>query len=110
MFGLRYLKNVATLSLDEEKCIGCGMCLEVCPQEVLEMNGRHARIVDRDGCMECGACAMNCPVSAVTVESGVGCAAAVINQMLGRTGDCCCGPVDDGGDGDKGSVVRTGCC
>lgn len=105
MFGLRYLKNVVTLSLDEEKCIGCGMCLEVCPREVLEMNSRHARIVDRDGCMECGACAMNCPVSAVTVKSGVGCAAAVINQMLGRTGDCCCGPVDGGGESGK-----SGCC
>ena len=108
MTGLRDLKNVATLSLNEERCIGCGMCLEVCPRGVFEKNGRHVRIVDRDGCMECGACAKNCPVAAVTVDAGVGCAAAVINRMLGRDGACCCGPVADGGDGDGGG--KTGCC
>ena len=104
---LKYLKNVVTLSLDEQKCIGCGLCLEVCPHGIFEMKDRHARIVDRDGCMECGACAKNCPVSAVTVQPGVGCAAAIFNQMLGRTEDCCCGPVDGGC---EGRTKRTGCC
>lgn len=56
MFGLRYLRNVATLVLDESKCNGCGMCVTVCPQEVLTLEERRAHIVDRDGCMECGAC------------------------------------------------------
>jgi len=40
--------------------------------------------------MECGACAMNCPTDALTVQAGVGCAAAVINAALGRDGACCC--------------------
>ena len=100
-----YLKNVTTLALDHGKCTGCGMCLEVCPHAVFEMNGKSVRITDRDACMECGACTKNCPVSAVTVQSGVGCAAAVINQLLGRTGDCCCGP-QDGSD----APGRVGCC
>ena len=26
-----YLKNVVTLQLDEEKCVGCGACERVCP-------------------------------------------------------------------------------
>ena len=89
-----YLKNVVTLRLDEDKCTGCGMCLDVCPHEVFKMNGKHVTIRDRDACMECGACAQNCPANAVSVESGVGCAAAVINSMLGREGECCCGPSD----------------
>ncbi len=29
-----YLKNVVTLALSPEKCIGCGRCLEVCPHDV----------------------------------------------------------------------------
>ena len=85
-----YLKDVVTLALDEAKCTGCGACLDVCPHEVLKMNSRHVVIANRDACMECGACSRNCPVGALSVEVGVGCAAAVINGMLGRNDDGCC--------------------
>ena len=85
-----YLKDVTTLRVDEEKCVRCGMCLEVCPHSVLSLNGGKVKIEDRDACMECGACSQNCPTGAITVKSGVGCAAAVINAALGRKGDCCC--------------------
>ena len=90
MGELVYLRNVVTLELDEKKCVGCGMCLVVCPHAVLSMNDGHARIEKRDACMECGACAQNCPVEAITVQAGVGCASAVINAALGRQGGCCC--------------------
>jgi len=85
-----YLKNVATLELDPEKCSGCGMCLIVCPHAVLSMNHGKAQINNRNSCMECGACGLNCPTDALTVQAGVGCAAAVINAALGRDGACCC--------------------
>ena len=85
-----YLPNVVTLQLDQEKCTGCGMCLLVCPHAVLGMDNSHARIENRDACMECGACAQNCPTEAVTVQAGVGCAAAVINTALGRDSSSCC--------------------
>jgi ferredoxin len=86
-----YLKNVVTLELDQEKCVGCGMCLLVCPHAVLGMENGGARIKSRDACMECGACARNCPTEAVNVQAGVGCAAAVINAALGRdsSSSCC---------------------
>ncbi|HLZ20448.1 MAG TPA: 4Fe-4S binding protein, partial [Smithellaceae bacterium] len=42
MSNLLYLKNVTTLQLDGQKCTGCGMCLDVCPHNVLGMNGKHA--------------------------------------------------------------------
>lgn len=88
---LLYLKEVATLRLEQDLCIGCGMCLAVCPQEVFAM-GEHgkARIIEHDACMECGACKMNCPAGAVWVQSGVGCAQAVFNAMLGRGREACC--------------------
>ena len=85
-----YLKDVVTLKLEADKCIGCGMCLIVCPHAVLAMDNGRAHIDNRDACMECGACARNCPTEAVTVKAGVGCAAAVINSMLGREGSSCC--------------------
>jgi ferredoxin len=90
MGQLIYLKDVVTLALDQEKCIGCGMCIVVCPQAVLGMNNGYAQIENHDACMECGACANNCPTEAVTVQAGVGCATAVINAALGRDSSSCC--------------------
>ena len=115
MGKLVYLKDVVTLALDQEKCVGCGMCLTVCPHEVLSMNNGHAGIENRDLCMECGACARNCPTEAVTVRAGVGCAAAVINTALGRKESSCCCVIEPDTNAENGVEkpnvsMGTGCC
>ena len=104
-----YLREVVTLALDQEKCVGCGMCLMVCPQEVLSMDNGSVGILNRDRCMECGACARNCPTEAITVKVGVGCAAALINAALGRNGSSCCCVVETQNDGTVASG-NPGCC
>jgi ferredoxin len=92
MSGLRYLENVVTLQLDVMKCIGCGMCVAVCPHGVVEVRERRARLHDRDACIECGACTRNCPVAALEVKAGVGCASAIIHSWLtGEAPSCDCG-------------------
>lgn len=92
MSFLRYLENVVTLELNEEACIGCGMCAVVCPHGVFVIEERQARIIDRDACIECGACAGNCPVMALKVKAGVGCASAIIHGWLtGKEPSCDCG-------------------
>ena len=88
---LRYLTDVVTLTLDEPKCNGCRMCVTVCPHGVFAVVDGKARIVDRDACMECGACEKNCESGAITVDSGVGCAAAIIIGALKGTEPNCCG-------------------
>ncbi|MDA8325783.1 MAG: mercury methylation ferredoxin HgcB [Nitrospiraceae bacterium] len=95
---MRYLANTATLRISHEKCVGCGMCLEVCPHDVFRLEGRKAAISDPDACMECGACVNNCPAGALSVNRGVGCAAAIINGMLtGGEPSCGCSPKDGKG-------------
>ncbi len=89
MKRFQYLKNVVTLKLDTAKCSGCGMCVKVCPHAVYEIRDKKALIIDRDDCMECGACAMNCPEQAISVDSGVGCAAGIINGALRGTEPTC---------------------
>ena len=79
---MKYLAKVTTLQYAPDKCAGCGRCVEVCPQGVFVMREKRAAITDRDLCMECGACAMNCEFGAISVNSGVGCATAIINSML----------------------------
>jgi NAD-dependent dihydropyrimidine dehydrogenase PreA subunit len=88
-----------TLMYDPELCSGCGMCIAVCPHAVFTMNGRVAVLVRGDDCMECGACQVNCPTGAITVESGVGCAAAMMYAALtGREEPSC------------GSETESSCC
>ena len=113
MGRLIYLKNVTSLKLDEAKCAGCGMCLQVCPQAVLSMHNGRVGIDEPDACMECGACARNCPAEALSVRSGVGCAAAVINAALGRKSSACCCVIEpEKGDVQAGSqqAAGSGCC
>jgi Fe-S-cluster-containing hydrogenase component 2 len=72
------------------------------------MNGNRVAIRNRDACMECGACSRNCAFGALSVQAGVGCAAAVINSLLGRKDeDCCCLIEDKAAGGDKKGAT---CC
>ena len=88
-----------TLQYDPELCIGCEMCSIVCPHAVFAMNGRVAQLVRPEACMECGACQLNCPTGAITVESGVGCAAAMIYAALTGKKEPTCG-----------SGIESSCC
>jgi ferredoxin len=85
-----YLEN--TLVYNPELCNGCAKCVEVCPHAVFEMDGRKAILVRPTACMECGACQKNCITNAIAVESGVGCAAAMIRAALLRQeeAECTC--------------------
>jgi len=85
---MRYLLNGHSLVLHPELCNGCGRCEEVCPHAVFSVFNRKAVIASREECMECGACRKNCPTNAIEVSAGVGCAAAVINSMRKKSGDC----------------------
>ena len=49
---------------DREKCIGCGQCVEICPVQVIRMEGDFP-VIDENWCIGCGVCAVPCPVSAV---------------------------------------------
>lgn len=86
---MKYLKNVVTLQFDPEKCTSCGRCLEVCPHRVFQRQDGNVVLADRDACMECGACARNCAFGAISVEQGVGCAAAIIVGFFTGTEPTC---------------------
>jgi NAD-dependent dihydropyrimidine dehydrogenase PreA subunit len=94
----QYLKNVVTLKYNPERCIGCQICVQVCPHAVFRMKNGKAQIVDKESCMECGACANNCLFSAIEVKSGVGCAAAIImGKLTGTEPNCGCSGSNNGG-------------
>ena len=75
-------KAINTLKYKPELCINCDMCSTVCPHGVFTPGKDTAKIVKFEACMECGACQLNCSMNAITVESGVGCATAMILSAL----------------------------
>ncbi len=90
-----YVSN--TLEYDPKLCTNCGMCSTVCPHGVFGGNEKAAKLVNPSVCMECGACKLNCPTGAIKVDSGVGCAyammwAAVRGKKDVTCGSDCCSP------------------
>ncbi len=52
-------------TIDREKCVGCGQCVDVCPVGAITIEDGKA--VVSDDCIECGACAGVCPAEAITL-------------------------------------------
>lgn len=88
-----YAQN--TLQYDPQLCTGCGMCIDVCPHGVFTWDTRVALLARPQACMECGACERNCPSGAIRVESGVGCAAAMMYAALTGQDEATCGAEAD---------------
>lgn len=60
------------LRVDEDLCIGCGSCQEICPA-VFHLNEEIGKsvVIDPEACEFVGCCeaaAENCPVEAITIE------------------------------------------
>ncbi len=56
--------SATPLIYDEEKCIGCNACAEICQCDILLPNpekGKHPIVMYPGECYYCGACVMVCP-------------------------------------------------
>jgi ferredoxin/flavodoxin len=57
--------KIFPLTVDAEKCGGCGMCAELCPEKNISMNGGKASI--GKNCESCQRCIAFCPANAIFV-------------------------------------------
>ena len=55
------------ITIDNEKCVGCGKCVYDCVASALYLDGGKAKL--RDGCIECGHCFAICPTGAVDMPA-----------------------------------------
>jgi 2-oxoglutarate ferredoxin oxidoreductase subunit delta len=68
-------KPKPTISINQNWCKGCYLCVSVCPRDVLEIDGarwiqsHHPVVVRRaDRCTACRNCELLCPDLAIAVE------------------------------------------
>lgn len=69
-------KPKGKVTFNTPECKGCGMCVAVCPMNILELDLKvindkgysPAQIVEPDKCIACASCAIMCPDSIITVE------------------------------------------
>ncbi len=67
---------MALVTVDKYFCKGCGLCVDACPQGILELDldeisqkGYHpAKCIDQSACTGCISCALMCPDVAITIE------------------------------------------
>ena len=58
---------MAIQPVDQEKCVGCGICVLSCPMDVLRLEGGKAVAKYPEECMCCAACEDDCPRGALYV-------------------------------------------
>jgi len=73
----RILITHGIVHIIDDRCKGCGFCIEFCPQDVLALSSEtNAKgyyppvIIPETICVNCGLCALLCPDFAIYIEDG----------------------------------------
>ncbi|MCM0760910.1 nitroreductase family protein [Sporomusa sphaeroides DSM 2875] len=56
---------MSILTVDQERCINCGICAEVCPAGIIRMRRNQPEVLLEKACMACGHCIAVCPRDAI---------------------------------------------
>ncbi len=67
---------MAKVTINEERCKGCGLCVRACPKDIMQLSksklnskGYHpVEVTDMDACIACASCARTCPDVVIEIE------------------------------------------
>ncbi len=73
----RILVTYGIVHIIDDRCKGCGFCIEFCPQGTLgisdrtNIKGYHPpQVIAENVCVNCGLCTLLCPDFAIYIEDG----------------------------------------
>ncbi len=64
--GKMAMHEAFELEVNDEECVECGTCVEICPSDAFRLEGEQAK-VDLDECIGCGECISLCTTGAVEI-------------------------------------------
>jgi NADH-quinone oxidoreductase subunit F len=61
-------KQLLTYSINEDKCIGCTVCVKKCPVQAITGEKKQLHVINQALCTKCGNCVSACRFGAVEIE------------------------------------------
>lgn len=79
------------IKIDEDKCVGCGLCANACRESAIEIVEGKAKLMREDHCDGLGNCLPVCPTEAISFEERTAEASAVVSDSGEEVADLPCG-------------------
>ena len=56
--------------IDQDRCIGCGVCMDICPMQVFrpDKESHRPQVVYGEECWHCNSCVLDCPRQAISLR------------------------------------------